>query len=379
MEDLTQSKGKKSTVIIVAAILLIVFIAYIVFHLRESKDTAKIAEKIPVQTVVATMAEMDNILELTAEVRPMLEVDVFPKVPGRIIQELPVEKGDHVQKGTLIAVLEDQTVNAQVKEARAALDLARANKKVLDKDYDRLSNLYAEKVIARQQLDHVEAQKESAYAQVDRAQAVLDQLFILQKDHRIYAPIEGYISARYVDSGALSVLSKPIVRISSERQLKIVTMVTEKAFHLIRKGLKCDITTDAVPGRVFPGDVTVINPSLDPSSRSGEIEVHLDNTAMLLRSGMFAHLTLHLGTIKGLAVARDALQKTPGTGNYYVYVVKGGKSALKNVETGISFMNTTQVTKGLADGDEVVVMGQNRLKDGVEVVVENKAPQGEDK
>src|SRR5690606_30669339 len=116
-----------------------------------------------------------------------------------------------------------------------------------------------------------------------------------------------------------------------------------------------------------------------PSSRSGEIEVHLDNTAMLLRSGMFAHLTLHLGTIKGLAVARDALQKTPGTGNYYVYVVKGGKSALKNVETGISFMNTTQVTKGLADGDEVVVMGQNRLKDGVEVVVENKAPQGEDK
>ena len=148
--------------------------------------------------------------------------------------------------------------------------------------------------------------------------------------------------------------------------------VTEKDFRLIKKGMKCDITTDAVPGKVFSGVVSVINPSLDPASRSGEIEIHLENKDRQLRSGMFAHLTLYLGTVKGIAVPRDVLQKTPGTGNYYVFVVKGGKASLRNIETGITFKNIVEVTKGLENGEEVVVMGQNRLKDGFDVVVKDK-------
>ena len=374
MAESTQSKGKKFRIIIIAGILILAgLIAYNVFHFWISKGPAvKAPEKIPVKTVVAGMAEMDNTLVLTADIRPRLEVNVFPKVPGKIIEKILVEKGDFVQKGAIIAIIENQSVNAQVQEARAALELARANKDVVDKDYARLANLYAEKAVARQQLDHVQAQKESAYAQVDRARAVLDQISIFQRDHRIYAPASGYISARYVDAGALSAPVQPIVRISSEKQLKIITTVTEKDFRLIKKGMKCDITTDALPGKVFSGVVSVINPSFDPASRSGEIEIHLDNQDMQLRSGMFAHLTLYLGTVKGIAVPRDVLQKTPGTGNYYVFVVKGGKASLRNIETGIAFKNIIEVTKGLEDGEEVVVTGQNRLKDGFDVVVKNK-------
>ena len=87
---------------------------------------------------------------------------------------------------------------------------------------------------------------------------------------------------------------------------------------------------------------------------------------------MFAHLTLYLRTVKGIAVPRDVLQKTPGTGNYYVFVVKGGKASLRNIETGITFKNIVEVTKGLENGEEVVVTGQNRLKDGFDVVVKNR-------
>lgn len=373
MEGGNRPRGKKGAIIAVAVIgILAVIIVFNVFDSRFSRaPVEKVMEEIPVQTVVARMTELDRTLELTADIRPIWEVNVFPKVPGKIIEKILVDKGDLVRKGALIAELEDETVNAQVKEARAALELARANKNVLDKDYERLSNLYAEKAVAKQQLDHVLARKESAYAQVDRAQAVVDQLLIFQRDHKIHAPADGYISARYVDAGTLSAPTQPIVRISSERKLKIVAAVTEKDFHFISKGMTCDIAADAVPGKIFTGVVSVINPSLDPMSRSGEIEIHLDNHDMLLRSGMFAHLTLHLGTVESVAVVRDALQRMPGTATYYVFVVKEGIASLRNVETGIFLGNMVEITKGLADGEEVVIRGQNRLKDGSAVMVEN--------
>jgi len=216
------------------------------------------------------------------------------------------------------------------------------------------------------------AQKDSASAQVERAKAVLEQLEILRADHRIYAPITGLVSARYLDPGALSAPGSPVIRITDEGRLKIIAGVTEKDFHLIERGMKCKITTDAIPQRVFTGFVTVMNPTLNPSTRTGEFEVHLDNKDMLLRSGMFAHLTLYLGTVSGLAVSREALQKIPGTGDYFVYVVKNGKAELRNVETGLAAGNTVQVTTGLEENGRWLFWGQNRLKDGTEVIVESR-------
>ncbi len=364
---------KKVLLATVIAVIIAGLAAYSVFTYMETRSiTYSTTEKIPVRTFVVTTRTLDHTIGLTADIRPIAEVDVFPKVPGKIIEQILVDRGDTVRKGALVAVLEERAVNAQVKEARAAYELTLTNRVVMDKDYARLANLYEEKAVARQRLDHIMAQKDSAYAQVDRARAALDQLEILRADHRMYAPITGLVSARYLDPGALSAPGVPVVRITDESRLKIVAGVTEKDFHLIEKGMKCEITTDAIPQRVFIGFITVMNPTLNPSTRTGEFEVHLDNKDMLLRSGMFAHLTLHLGTVNGLAVSREALQKIPGTGDYFVYVVKNGKAELRNVETGLATGNTVQVTTGLEENEEVVVLGQNRLKDGTEVVVESR-------
>ncbi|HHO76878.1 MAG TPA: efflux RND transporter periplasmic adaptor subunit [Deltaproteobacteria bacterium] len=322
---------------------------------------------------------MDHVLNLTGDIRPITEIDVYPKVPGKIIEKILVENGDIVKKGALIAVLEDETIKAQIDEADAALALAKANEEVIEKDYARLVNLYEQKAVARQKLDHIDAQRKSSKAQIKRAQAVLEQLSILNKNHRVCAPVSGYISKRYVDNGALSSPAQPIVRITSEKQVKVVTQVTEKDFHLISKGMKCETRVDAFPEKTFAGDICVVSPTIDPASRTGEIEIHLENNERLLRSGMFARLRLYLDTFAGIAVARDALQKTPGTGSYYVFVVKGGKVTLRNIEIGISFENTIEITKGLENGEEVVVRGQNRLKDGLDVVVENQVSRSEDK
>lgn len=372
MEDKTRKKGKKG--IIIAVLFILAFAGFTLFNYLQFIGQKKVGgekiEKIPVQVAESKIISIRHVLDQTGNIRPMIEVNVYPKVSGKIIEKLLVEKGDFVKRGALVAALEDETIRAQVEEAKAALDLAQARLEVIEKDYVRLENLYREKALARQKLDHIKAERKSAKAQIRKEKAVLQQITILFKDHRIYAPISGYVSARYVDRGAMSSIGQPIVRISSEKELKIVTTVTEKDFPHVKKGMEAEVTVDSFPDRVFKGGVSIINPTLDPATRTGEIEVHILNMGRLLRSGMFAHVKLFLGKRKGIVIERDALNRLPGTGNYYVYVVEDGRAALKNVKTGTGQGNYVEITDGLTEGEQVVVKGQNRLKDGIPVIVE---------
>jgi len=371
MENKIGKKGKKG--IVIAIVFILIFTGFIGFNyvrfISQKEAEVEKIEKISVQVAGSKIINMQHILEQTGDIRPMLEVNVYPKVPGKIIERLPVERGDFVKKGALIATLENKMIKAQIEEAEAALELAKTNLDVIEKDCIRLENLYREKALARQKLDHIKSRRKAAKAQVRRSEAVLQQLKILYKNHRIYAPTSGYVSARYVDRGAMSSVAQPIIRISSEKEVKIFTTVTEKDFPHVRRGMECEITVDAFPDRVFKGGVSIINPTLDPATRTGEIEIRIPSKDQLLRPGMFAHVKLYLGERSALVVNRDALNRLPGTGSYYVYVVQKDKAVLKNVETGFTQGNYVEVTNGLTEGERVVVKGQNRLKDGVSVVV----------
>ena len=168
----------------------------------------------------------------------------------------------------------------------------------------------------------------------------------------------------------MSSVTQPIIRISSEERVKVVTTVTEKDFPHVKRGMECKITVDAFPDMIFRGNVSIINPTLDPATRTGEIEIFIPNKDRVLRSGMFAHIKLYLSERSALVINRDALNRLPGTGSYYVYIVQNGRAVLKNVKTGIAQGNYVEITDGLTEGEQVVVKGQNRLKDGVPIIVE---------
>lgn len=379
MEDDTRKRHTSMRIALAIAAIACLTV-YLAYRLVTSKGTeAAVAEKVPVKTAAARMKTLEKTLGLTADVRPVDEVDVFPKVPARIIERILVDRGDRVSKGHVLATLEHSAVDAQLREARAGLLLARANKEVADKDYDRMVNLYEQKAVARQMLDHVQAQKDQAAAQLERAQAVLDQVLILKEDHTIRAPISGKVTARYVDPGVQSSPGAPIARITDDSRLKIVTSVSEREFPLIRAGMGCRVSVDAFPGKIFEGSVALVNPSVNPQSRSGDIEVHLDNRQGLLKPGMFAHLQITLGSEEGIVVPREAVQKMPGTATPFVFVVEGGRAAMRNVETGSEAGTLVQVTSGLREGEHVVTTGQNRLKDGMTVREEGPSAGGGDR
>jgi len=360
----------KSTLIIVGVIgilFLIIAINLIRFILKEP-EKIQTEERVPVETAIVGKKNIAIIVSQVGEVRSQIEINVYSKIPGTIIKKIYVEKGDIVKKGDRIAILEQTIIDAKVRQAKAGVDMAKANLDVIEKDYNRIEYLYYQKAAAKQKLDHIIAQKTSAEAQLKQALSALRETEIYLRDHTIYAPAAGYISDRYVDEGAMSSQQQPIVHISSKDNIKIITFVTEKDFPFIKKGLKTEIKMDAMPDRIFSEEVSLVSPSIDPISRTAKVEIHLNNQELPLRSGMFTHIKIYLREKEALVVPRDALNIFPGTGVYYVFVVEEGIARLKNLKTGIKQGNYVEVLEGLDGGEMLVVNGQNHLKDGTHVI-----------
>ena len=374
--------------LLVGLILVIIGlgVSYQVYKLyqRSQHREKKLEVKVPVKVSKVQHRQMTWKLNLIGNIKPKQEVNVYPKIAGEILEKLLVEKGDRVKKGQLMGVIEKETITAKLNQAKAALNAARANLaqieanlKSIEKDYKRIKRLYNEKAVSKQRLDHITAQydatlaaKKSALAQIKQAEATLKEVQIRYHDHTIYAPISGVITARYVDEGAMMDIKKPIVRITDDSIVKVNVAINEKDLPYVKIGQIAYIKVDAYPDKVFKGEVKVINPRIHPATRTALIEIHIQNPKRLLKAGMFAHVNLILGKKLVLAVPKDALQKMPATGVYYLFVVDKDKIAhMRNVKTGISEGNFVEIIKGLKRGELVVTYGQNRLKEGLAVEI----------
>lgn len=374
---MSQEKQGKSKASLVLGLFILACLAVVIFNLWRAKHKELIRlEKtvtIPVAISHATKGELNWFTDVTGNLAPVRAVAVYAKIPGKIIKRIFVEKGDRVTKGQLIVSLEKDQVKAKLNRVRAGVEVARAQVDMLEKDYKRIYNLYKTKAAPKQKLDHMEAELSVAKARLGEAQAALKEIKVFYNDHNIYATQSGIVVDRFVDPGNLTDKKVEILRICDERVLKVELTVPEKDLPYVRKGMKLTFTADACPGKTFSGKVAIIDPTIDPMTRTIRLEAHIENSGLALRSGMFVYVRLYFGKKQALLIRREALNKMPGTGNYYVYVVKDGRAHMKNIKIGIQQGNQVEVVSGLAQGDSVVIQGQNRLRDNMQVkVIQNK-------
>ena len=395
MENSFTNKGNRKKFL--PAIVIAAFVAFAVFNFantgKADNTVDKKSEAVPVTISTAVVKPVVTRLALSGNIKPRQEVFVTPKVPGKIISDIYVDRGDLVKKGQLLSVLEDDAIKLRIDEAKAGLRSAKAAVKqaearrgVLEKDKARLEYLLSEKAVAKQKVDHIIAEYQAAEQaktladeHVIAAEAKIAQLDIIHKDHRIYAPISGYISKRFQDPGTLSA-SRPLFCVTGEEKVKIIAAVTEVIFPKITKEMKVDIKVAAWPEEVFQGKISIISPSINPTTRTGDVEIHLENSDRKLRPGMYAELILYLGEKNALVVPGDALVKFPGTGSRFVYTVEHGRAVQKNIKVGTSQGLFTEIIEGLSEGEKVIVQGQNRINDGTIVLIsKNETPGAQEK
>jgi len=373
MADFEHQKPKRRQAMVVllglAAVLLVASAFNVVRVRSRSAETKQAAAAVPVAVRAARTASMEETLKTTGDLFPIQDVYLYPAVPGKKVLQVLFERGDAVPEGALVARLDDGQIAAQMRQAEAAVSAARIQLELLEKDRVRLENLYREKAVAKQRVDHIRAEHRAAQARLAEAQEALRALNELHKDFFLRAPMGGILAERYVDPGNLTDTRKPIARITDETVLKVVFHVPETDFGVLRSGMKGLCLVDAFPGRTFEGVVRVTSPVLDPRTRTAMAELHVPNRDLTLRSGMFAHVTIPLRTRDVVVVDRDAVVRLPGTGQPYVFVVEGGVARMRNVRLGMEQQTVVEVTEGVQPGEPVLVRGQNRVVDGSPVEI----------
>ena len=216
------------------------------------------------------------------------------------------------------------------------------------------------KIIEKLKEDGNEVNKGDVIMYIDR-----DEVGFKFENAPVESPLEGVVGRIYVDIGANVTAQTPVALIVSMDNVKIDLNIPEKYIPQVSLDQNADITVDAYNEK-FKGVVTKISPVVDMDTRTAPVEITVDNKAHMLKSGMFAKVSLIIGEGKSVPVVlkESIMGKAPGA---YVYVIEDNKAVLRNVKLGIRQDGYFEVTDGVKEGDSVVIMGQQRLKDGIDV------------
>ena len=321
-------------------------------------------------------------LERLGELAPLASVDVMSRVSGRL-QEVLVERGDPVRMGQLLAVVEDDDLLRQIRRAEAAIAVTRAsvNREVatyenLAVQVNRYKKLHAESLISIQELQDLEsrlrvsaAQVELAKAQVDQTEASLSELKLQHEQTRVFSPLDGFVSTRFLYPGALVSPSVAIVRVIDVSRVKTLVPVTEDILSEVHVGLQADVKVDAFQNQGYRGQITRISPFLDPETRTADVEIEIDNPSQELKPGMFARVSIEARKPKpSLAIDRSALL-TRGSLQGVFLLDEELITHFVPITVGRMQDDFVEVLEGLSEGTRVVTSGAQKLNEGDKVTI----------
>lgn len=321
----------------------------------QQTDTAKAKEMVSVMELrYDTIARS---VEYPATLQAYEEIHLAPSMAGRITG-IYAQVGDRVEKGKLLVQM-DRTQLHQAEVQLANLEI----------DFRRLDTLAKVGSIAQQQYDQLKAQFDVAESNVE----------FLKENTNIIAPFSGVISGRYFEPGELYSGSPnaqtgkaAILSLVQINQLKAIVSLSEKYFPMVKTGMETHVTCDIYPDKSFAGKVFRIHPTIDATSRTFNVEVLINNSANLLRPGMFTRVTFDLDQERAILLPSIAVLKLQGSNERYLFVDRNGVADRITVTIGKRYDDNIEVfSDDLKAGDRVIVKGQGRLVNGAEVEVVN--------
>ena len=350
--------------LVVAVVIVVALTAGLVLghDLIVKRQTSQLADRAAHgrNVLVAKVFEQPSSreMDLPATIHGYTEAALYAKVAG-YLKTIDVDKGDRVQRGQVIAILETPDLDKQVADAKAAYWLQTVTNR-------REQLLVRQGVIAQQEAD-------TANASMLEAKATYEQLLAEQGYKEITAPFDGIVTARYVDPGALipqattTASGVPIVAVATVSPLRVYAEVPQNLALWVKNGDPVTITTYEREGKKFEGTILRHPEALDTSSRTMLVEVDLPNTDRALLPGMYAKLdiTVDASPATGNMVRDDALVFRDN--KVFVPLVRQGHLHLIPVKLGYDNGNTV-VVEGDIHSDDLVALNVGQAATDGEVV-----------
>jgi len=348
-------------------------------------DTVSEERIIPVNVTTVTSGSVENKINFLGDIKAYREVNVYSTIPEKITS-LNVDINDVVQKGDLLATVNDVKIRQGVLQAEAGLASAKAQYENVSTEWDRIQKLYKESAVSKSQYDAIRTQKEAADAAVKQLSAGLKSAKEQLADTKIKAPISGIISARNYNFGDQTSPQYPAFTIIDMDTVKIYIDIVEYQVAQIKEGQKALIHVNGYPNKVFEGVVAKVYLTLNPLSRSVKAEIVIDNEDLLLKPGMYANVDVitdckdNVPVIPPYCIIEKTnleylggeVSNTRVKTEKYVYVVQEDIAYQRQIATGIEEANAIEIINGINIGDVIVTRGQHNLSDSTLVRIIEK-------
>lgn len=317
---------------------------------------------LPVETATAGAATTTVDIPAIGSLLSDEHVQIAPEIAGRIA-EIRFQEGEPVKGGDALVLLDDALAVADVADAEARFNLAKAN-------FDRAETLARGRNIAERALDEARANFETSRAAVELARVRLSK-------HTIRTPFTGIVGVRNLSAGAFVTPGTALVNLEKIDVLKIEFKIPEIFLADLRVGQTVDITVDALPKRNFPGEIYAIDPMVDVNGRALRVRARLKNPDLLLRPGLFARVIVKGQSQRDVVLVPESAI-VPRSGETFVFRVEDGRAVEAKVTLGGRRQGQVEILDGLARGATIVTAGTQRLRNGsvVDVVSGGGRPPG---
>lgn len=317
----------------------------------EEKNNQPRAVKVSVKEIKPV--PIRDILVLPGDTNASQDVLVPADKSGRVDFIGPSE-GDTVEKGDLLAKIE-------VAALKAALDRAEAAFKLADDLYKRRRNLFERKIINTEELDHARTERTLAEGNLRQAQVEYDRGFVR-------APVYGVVNHLFVDEGEFIDRGKPLAELVNVDKIEINVNIPELDVKYIKVMQKTRVRIDAFPDRVLTGTIDFVSYKADPATKTFPVKILVDNPEHIIRPGMLARVAFLRRVIPD-ALTAPLFALVDKGGERIVFVEKDGVAHARTVSIGVIEGDRVQITKGLEQGDRLIVKGQTEVEEGMRVLV----------
>jgi membrane fusion protein, multidrug efflux system len=307
---------------------------------------------VAVNVVVVQAGLVENKLTLSGNILANEEALLKPEAAGKIIS-LAVKEGSVVQKGQLLAKLNDASLQAQLKKAQVQLALARERT-------SRLKQLLEVKGVSQEEFDVAQTALNAAEADVELVKAQIDET-------EIRAPFAGVIGLRNVSEGSYISNNDIIASIQQIDPVKVDFSVPEKYAGQIKVGDSVRITLEGTR-KTHIGKIYAYDPKIEAGTRSLKVRALCNNAAKELFPGSYAQVSLVLRTTRAAVVPSMAV--IPDLRGQKAYVVKNGLAQPVSIEAGARTDSSVEVVRGLNPGDTLITSGLMSVKPGSPVKIQ---------
>ncbi|MGI2260320.1 efflux RND transporter periplasmic adaptor subunit [Shewanella sp. GXUN23E] len=314
------------------------------------QEEAKSEEKeyaIPVETAAVTRGDITSFYSTTATLEAPEEAKVVSRIAG-LIKHIQVEEGMQVKKGDLLAVIDAD-------RQQYSLDAKNAEVAIIEQELDRLKKISNRNFVSAEQLAKLEYNLQAALAQRDLAA-------IQVKESRVLSPIDGTVARRYVKQGNMAKEFEELFHIVNQQELHGIVHLPEKQLQSLKQGQNADIYTSRDPSHAYDATVLRISPVVDAASGTFKVTLRVPNAQQELKAGMFTRVELRYDTHSDvITVPYQAVINQDN--RQALYIIQDGNAQRREVVLGYRNGDQVEVRSGLDEGEQLVVRGQQNLKD----------------